>query len=837
MRDSFNPLSHERVINEIISAISEKGNEDRHYLIRGLSGSGKSHLAGSIAQRWREKDNGNRTIYLSGDIGHSDRPFYPFLSNVNPVVKKSVRDIVVGGSVELAKGIPYAGDLVGYLIDTISNNKSRKRKESVHYLSDIEQRLLIDLEKNATTGKTMLIADNIHWWDAAALNLLFLLIDRILDDEYPNFEGITIIGVYTDEQEVVSQRQINRLLEDKRFLHHAISQIDETNFLKAIQLFGYSGNLSGEIVHILFSITGGHLLLVKKLAEYLDSSPDNLKINYHLTNFNDERWRITFIEDLLSYRLKTLGVQYAQVIELLEIASIIGISFSYQELLCISKEDERKYIEIIDKASQSTLIVGTQNQRSFAHDFIREFFLSRLNNKKALYSKQFSECLTILRPSDYFTRAKHVLDSGNIEDSLALYIVGYLKNLRDGHVADQAIVSRMNHLLPDSNLTELFQSLKSAYEYFFKGDFKLAISTLNSIEDIYSKKLIAEKYYLLSLCLSRPMENHLFKEAIKCLEGWESLKTEESEIWLRIMSTKLIMHAHLSDFDSAKSIEKIIMLYLSERVKYDPSANENINILRRKSGSIHVTEIASERTKKSVEFFSAKDANGILKSPVQSYMASTNHSGNLICLGDYEEAFSYAKVTIDTITQNPSIVFPKHFIPSNNYILSGLLSKLFSPKQALKMYENLTDSIEGQGDHLLVQTNVAVVYALNNELETAHSILSHIFAKSVKSIELDLYYQYYIKSNLAAIKLLRGERDIARNLWDALNSKIPSIPEFHFLKRRHQLLSESFISSEINDPVVWQSHLLKQYPMELGKAWAFLGQGFLFSDLQFWSES
>lgn len=837
MNDSTGIEEQKLIINEIISLMVSNNKQNNFFLLKGPSGSGKSYIVESIAKYWEGLESDNSSIYLSGDIGHCERPYFPFVDAIDNLRKRHIGDIVIKGSSELVKGIPFAGDFVSYLIETIAGSKSAKKQEALKYLSEIEQLLLINIDKHIRSGKCIIIADNIHWWDNASLSLLHLIIEGKLNEEFFSFNQLQFICVFTDDQESVSPKEVDKILSDNRFIQFFTRLVSEKNYLRTLNLFGFQGTLDKELVHLLHSITGGHLLLLKRLSEYLSDPLKKQHIEDSIADSSKVEWRNDFMEDLFAFRLRLLGVQQSEVIKVLEYAAIIGVSFKSEELLCISKEDEIILTNIINEARKSNLITGDFKNTNFAHDIIRDFFLARLKERRFAYNKQFAECLRILRPSDYYTRANHLFASGNVADSLILYMLGYFKNLRDGSIPSPVIVNRIELLSDEYNLLEVYHSITKAYKLFFESDFSQALDILVNIEDVYSKKISAEKYYLLALCLSRSMENQSFKDALECLDGWDELKVEESEIWLRIQSTRLIMHCHLYEFDKARMVEKEIMLYLVERVKFDPSSADNINIIRRKSGSLHITDIAVERSRKSVEYFSATTLNGYLKNPVQFFMAANNHAGNLLVSGEFNSSFNIAKAAIDILATHKDFIFPKPFIPANNYIISGLLSKNFSENDALEMYNAIVDKLDGQADKLLIENNIAVTYCLSNQLKIANSVLKKAYETIQKKQELDNYYCYYVISNFACVSYLLGDKDKACSLWASLIDKIPKIPEINYLVRRHELIADSFLSLEIRDPVIWQEHLLKSNPFELGKSWSFFGKGFLYSDLQFWSES
>lgn len=836
MGGSVNVFGQKTVVDDILAALSDHS-MTKNFLIRGPSGSGKSYTAGLLIEAWEKSDPFNTGLFLIGDNSQSERAYFPFTQFVSSITRVQKKGAIARGSAELAKGIPFAGDFISYLIETLSNNQSNKKKEVLRYLNETEQKLVFDIEKIIGARKVIFVIDNIHWWDKDSLSLLYLFVDRKFAGTFPAFAHVSFLCIFTDDQPVISPSGVSEIITHTSFQTFSIEHFKENEYLAALNLFGFTGTLNGNILHLLFSITGSNLFLLKRLAEYISQGSHKMSLENLQPNDVNEEWKNYFLRELFSFRFRQMNTDLSQIFNTLEYAAVIGLTFSDNELLCISREDELYLANIIEKAKQSNLIESDESNKRFSHVIIREYFLSGLHQRKYSYSKKFADCLTILRPSDYFTRAHYLVESGNRYDAVILYMIGYFKNIREGKSTNSAIIDTIENTAGDQGISKLYKEIKLAYQYFENGNYADAIEVLNNIEDVYPKKVMAEKYYLLALCLSRPMENHLFKEAITCLEGWDDLKTEEGEIWFRIMSTKLVMHAHLYDFDLAKNIEKQIMFYLAERVKFDESAEVSINIIRRKSGSLHIAEIACDRTKASLDYFSQTDNGGGLLRPVQCYMSAANHSGNLLALSKFDDSFITAKLCIDLLREYENVVFPKSFIPANNYIISGWLNGIFTPDDAINMYAKLMENLSDQADHLLIKNNCAVIHCLNDDLITAKNIFTEIRSKISNTKELDPYYVYFILSNWVCLQFILGEKENIIEDWTNLKNKIPKLPESSFLYKRHELIHESFLTSSIITGPEWNRHLFEKDPYQLGPAWSFLGTGFLISDLQFWSES
>jgi hypothetical protein len=64
--------------------------------------------------------------------------------------------------------------------------------------------------------------------------------------------------------------------------------------------------------------------------------------------------------------------------------------------------------------------------------------------------------------------------------------------------------------------------MKEAYKDFNDGNYRMARRKLEALEDIYPEILIAEKYYLLSLCTSKNLNAEDLIRSKNYLIDWES---------------------------------------------------------------------------------------------------------------------------------------------------------------------------------------------------------------------------------------------------------------------------------------------------------------------------
>jgi tetratricopeptide (TPR) repeat protein len=359
---------------------------------------------------------------------------------------------------------------------------------------------------------------------------------------------------------------------------------------------------------------------------------------------------------------------------------------------------------------------------------------------------------------------------------------------------------------------------------------------LERLEDIVPGILVAEKCYLLSLCYLKTMDHKDLVKSREILSGWDEFLLSETEIWLRLNTTLMSVYACLYDMDSAKKIERSIMKCLQERTSYDSSTGYYINIIRRKASSLYISEVACNRTAKSIEYFSAMDDQMKFVYPLQYYYSINNHAANLITSGDFIEAFKFSKEALSVPNRIDNVHFPEYEIPSSNYIVSGLLSQNFSNQEALQLFKEVYNKNGTTADTILIANNYGVIEILNGNLNTAYILFKELY-DSIKDSNIDCYYKYFIGSNLALLRHSLGDKEQALTEWAMLSQLIPPIPDQVFLKRRHDILLQALSDIPSNSWELIDSFITDNYPKELGRQWAYFGRGFLFSDIQIWYES
>lgn len=823
-------LGQNRIINKILH---DFGKESKVFIhVDGISGSGKSFIAKKVQQTWEMHDR-NITFFINGDDFYSSREYYPFFIGLADRKEQLLANkTALKSLVELAKGIPFAGDFVSHIISNVSEQKQKSLISKYPYLTSIELDIIFKLQYLVEENNLLLIADNFHWFDKASLNFLSLIYSGKLFADFPFLNQIKILVITTKDQDYTNSDDTKIFISKNLNAYYSIKQISFDKYKKVLALFGLQVKLSNELYKLLFSFTGSHIELIKNIVAFVkDSTIEG--IEYIAKNITESSF---YAEEILSMRLNSYGMTGEQIKDVLEQASIIGLNFTFEELGCLTNKRKHILEPVLKNAAELNLIESQKNKLQFTHEILKNIFTCKAADKKAFYHNSFANCLRILKPGDYVSRANHLFEAGSLEDSIILYIVAYFKSLRNG-INYSPIYKNRILTLCEKYINEYLKIMNKAYSAYNKKQYESTISLLASLEENYPKLLIAEKDYLLSICLAKSPRQKDRMEAKNILETWDEIKNEESEVWTRLMSTLMIINIHLELFDEAKKIEKKLMLYLTEREKFDPNALDGINVLRRKSQSLHISEVAIQRTLKSLEYFGPKENSKIPMNPIEYYMALSNHAGNEINQGDFENSHCTSLLALNLIKNYPMLNFPRHEIPINNFIVSGILSENLELQNGIDLYEQLFENKKKYADYILLLNNQAILHALNNDLTYAEKIIN-VAVNFIESEScIDSYYEYYIGINKVIMFYFLDKVSLALREWEYLDKKIPNIPDIAFLLKRHQLIGNYLKNTKKINTTEWFNALILENPFELGKAWNFFGKGYLFSDLQFWSES
>ena len=724
-------LLHQLDFMEIINEIYEG---EQYILISGKSGSGKSF---TIKQLQVElSSEGYQTIIFDGDYESDDMEYHPFkkaLFSDNGLPK----EILIDGVAEVTKEIPVAGNIINYIIRAFSE------KSIISYnmiLNNEEQNIVVRLRQILKKSKTVLIFDNIHWWDRRSLQLLRTLLNnkQILNPDKLN--RFTMIFSMTSNQSIIHDDLINSIIKEIKYKKLSfpvinLLEFENTLFSKTLQSFTLTQ------INLLYNLVNGHLEVFFAIINEIN----NNNFDFNATYENNKQ----YLSSVLEKRLKEFGADTLQIVKTLEYASIIGITFSIYELKNITQSTENKLRNIIAETSRLSITEETENidYIKFAHDIIREIFKNKVDRQHIEYYNSLSNCIKEIKPDQYLRRARYFIKCCLTTDAITLYILEIIKQIRLYGKVLSTIYDEIKPLL-NTIQKEYIQLMQEAYKLYSNKKYCDSIFKLNLILDIFPVELLAERDILKIRCYSKTMASTEIQEFVDKYN--EIRKTEtfnnEKDIWERFSQVLMIAYAHLGNINTAKEIESEILRSLSQRLNYDDTATRRMYIIKRVANSIHNIEISSVFVKDAFLYFENK-LYGI-RDIKQYYISLVNFSTILINRGEFSKAYNLIIKGFNIESSNRDIEFPRIQLLRNNYIISGYLSGNLNEDECILLYEKIILDIPYIiSERLFYKSNLSIFWALKNEPQKALNILREEALLHYDSEEKEGLYQYRVVTN------------------------------------------------------------------------------------------
>ena len=236
-------------------------------------------------------------------------------------------------------------------------------------------------------------------------------------------------------------------------------------------------------------------------------------------------------------------------------------------------------------------------------------------------------------------------------------------------------------------------------------------------------------------------------------------------------------------------------------------------------------------------YFGPQEPESLPRHPIQYYYALNNLVGNLTASGRFEEAYSRAQDLDDLVRNHPFVLYPVLETAVNNFILAGYFSGKLAPAVALDLMERALAGGSDAGDRVLMKSNRAAFLIHARREAEAREVLERVYAEIKVGGEPDAYHLYFVGNNLAALRALSGEVEVAKHIHQEIGRDLgrfyPAVRQT--LQKRHELLTPAYNDAPHLTVETFDSYLTDRHAPQLGPQWAFYSRGFLLSDIQFWS--
>ena len=819
--------NEEFIINKLKSNIKEANIIS---IIEGASGCGKTFILENI-----QKEQSNLNFYwLKGDSYLSFRDYYPFYelikqlySNDNGQLKKKLfkeasRDVVSKtGSIS-----PLGGELISLAIENIIDSKVNRKKLVNCIFSQEELQIIFQMNYFCNNNNNnIFLCDDIQYWDSKSLQLLYLLTKNSSHQTELLSNPLFIISVTRKNDPNDKLSDIYKAAQRNIFVVDTIKSCEYGQVLKTL---GLKITLDDNLVSALYSITSGNLQLSSDIVRLLNTT------NQGTEEFISEIIKERNLGHLLIERLNSNSTG-SEVNEALKFASLFGNTFSYFELEKALMQTEGVVRKTLKYAEEYFLVKNYSSNATFVHELIRKAYKEELSNEKERYYFRYSECIKILYPGNYRLRKDSLFYAGENEKASVMSILEHLQALRN----NETNVSKDYHVLDLGYFKDYVERMEVAYRSFNAGKFKECLDALNLIEDIYIPTLLAEKYFLMSVTLSKWLDSDFRTIARECLIPFLNLESinQETELWERILSAYIVACIHDNYRLEAQKYEKLLNESITKRLPYDFDASYKLNILRRKSSMIYGEEYTFLSTQKSKNFFSENKKKVL--DPVQYYMSLTNYIAAALKNGQWDIISYDIKALINIPKEYPYLHFQRIEMPLNNIIIASYIRKDITPENAVNLLKKTLKTYDTEETtSTIILSNIAVLYGLTGNFDEAFNILFEMHTKFCSIENLEFYYRYLIDRNLSSVCFAKGDKFSAINLIEKLLSINNLSHRKSFKYQTIQLLKNMKEEAQL-DGYDWYINQL-DYPGTYSSAppfWSYYGKKYLFGELEFWSES
>lgn len=763
------------------------------------------HVLTSFYTQLSEK--GHVLFEINMGSPYLSHPFLPFAQAANRVLRRKQASKPLLPSI--VKDITQS-DTAAAIVENIVN----ERHFSVA-LNQYETELLVQLECAANGDTPVFSFHGYPLFDTNSQNLAVLLVSGLLNDDFPFLKNTKFLFVCEAEDSSIAFQRIKQMEHMDIFL----SDPHQEDMEEILAEISPELCLLPEEREKLFYLSGGRLSVIDILSRYLASKGQ--------TAIDGSAQEV--VDATLADRISHMGELGATLESVLEFAANIGSTFYIPLLKQVV--DATTCDLALRKSDQEFFTKCGQDSGKFVCREIWDFFYACPDeNRKREIAYALERAIYYFDPYDYLTRAHYLEQAEDIRDACELYFFAYNTIIQEGLVPESDLENRIIALSMQCGLNNYWNSLLQVYEAMNSLDYKSCVDILDNMDGLLTTRLLLLNEYLTGLCLHRLGNtlDHQREAMLSIQTATECARNIEEGIWCDCQMTLLSLLVNSNgDIYAARRICKELTYYYTQK-NYAPFAQKGLHALERKWSALYSVERATPKTEDSVLFFRNEFY------PSQYLMALNNHAANLIVLGNYTEAMKYLNEAIGALQKFQAVRVNRMYLLSN-YCLCAVLSEALSPADAYKKLLPIVDQREFGDWTIIFQMNCAIYMALSGEIDQAEENL-----RTLEKVSLELcddYYLFYIYANLAAVLYLQGRRTEAVSLLRENCSKPPLLfkaTEKTYLEERSKQWISAMESVDIKDPEAFDMYLLDRHPPKT--QWAFIGRGFLYSDIQFWSE-
>lgn len=795
-------------------------------VIQGPPGVGKSWLANGIGALWEE--GGGKAIVAQGDQLQSEAAFYPLGLALAPLsrgwesIGKELSQVAMAG-----EQVAGTAGLVTTTAQALSRLRPSRQRARKLYLGAAEQQILFDLDRFGRKRPLLLIADNLHWWDASSLEFLGRLREPRMGEAFPFLERLRIVAVQTVEpyQQTAHPTARDALLSRGESQYHDLVRPSRAELPDVLVALGAPPGTSLETTNIVYDFTGGHLTLAARCAGRLaeDGGADLLSAAN-----GDE-----FVRRLLTDRIRSLGSVGIDVLTILQIAAVLGLRFRRKEVVCAFGGEAADAARLLRTCRDEDVLDLSDDMGQFAHDLLRQHFLNAGGLDVIGIHDTVAECLRLLRPGAYELRCSHAQRAERNGDAAALAVHAALALQREGRPW-QSLSPQARRAIEEGEMTGVVDTFAVALTGLNKSDVAACNATLDCLPHALPRSLAAEADYLRAACLANTRSTVDREAAVDLLESWVGYEAEEPELGIRLMQMRLFALTLRIDKAPGKALEGQIRQALLDRGDFDEAAHDAMYTLDRCAASLHEPETALIRTREAFEHFGLPAGSTVLRRPGEYFRCLVNLGAELLINTHYAEARD-VHIQLDAlVSEYASGTFPRLDYPGTNGVLADYRAGEIDLEEAVQRQRGVVSEHRVEADPFYAENALAVYLTLSSTFDAALGIYQGLEDQLNGMQQPEASTLYIVAANKAAAKYVSGDHERAHAQWKGLSELVVQIPYAtrRYYVVRHELLEEVMRSRDATLPSEFDRCLLSS--ARLGRSWDQLGRGFRLPEIEWW---
>jgi len=816
-------LGHEVIASSIAQAMEEGPDIN---MIEGPPGAGKSWFAMGIGALWESAEG--TTLVAEGELLQSDAALYPLKRSL-AALSSNWREVgsELAQIAKAGESLSGAGGIISRTIEALVRLRPSRQRARKMYLGDSEQMILFDLERLTRKRPLLLIADNLHWWDAESLALLGRLREPAMCEAFPFLAEMRLIGVRTVEpyEKTVNAVACDALLSAGTRRYHRLHRPSREVFPEVLGALDAPPERVAEAANGIFDLTGGHLILAARCAQRMREEGGN----FLLSSPDSDAFR----QRLLTDRVRSLGTVGSSALAILQIAAVLGLRFRRAEVVCAFEGDPSEASRLLRTCRDEDMIELSEDVGRFAHDLFRQHFLGTGVLETTSVHESISDCLRLLRPGDYQLRCRHAQQAERGREAAALGVEAALEQMREGH-RWTALPAHVRAAIESGGMTGVIETFEAAIQHLSGERPSASRDTLNRLPRNLPRRLAAEADYLRATCLlsTRSEEDRETGQAL--LESWAGYELEEPELGIRLMHLRLYALTLVVDKAPGRRLEGQIRQALLDRGDFDQTAEDAMYTLDRCSGSLHEPDASLPRIREAARHFGPVTGQGVVRRPVEYYRCVVNLGAKLVTNALYEEARPVYEQLEELVAEYAPDTFPRLDFPRTTAVLVGYRLGGTALGDAVACQREIAAADEVNEDPFYAENALAVYLTLAGAGDEALRVFDRLDEELGRRSGPAPSMLYLIRANRSAALYVSGDMDAARRGWAALGDVVERIPYLirRYLIARHELLGDVMARGEATSPLEFDECLLGV--SRFGPLWDQLGRGFRMPEVEWW---